>query len=437
MKLENNTFGKLELCLFLGLALSLPLFEGSKNVLLAFCLGFFLYRRFKLESSLKSSVLSQILLVFFVLSAIASLGAIYKEYDVKKIHDIFRYTLIGYIFVKTPLSKQSIYLILSVFIFSALIASSFAYYSISIGSKPAFELNSVGHINHSSIYLLLIVGLMLPFFLQNLAVFKKNIYKLLFTVTTLTLVLILFDTDSRATFIGFWMLLVVVVLLDFSINKKINIFLIMFAAFYVSWALVSPPDVVSKFSVRAAQVENHENKMSPRERIWYTAVAVWKKEPIFGIGFGNFSVITPQKMQELYSGHIEKAPDGNKLLYKSHHAHNRYVNTLVEGGVIGLLALIIFLVGSGYLFLRKFKYAFDSSNPSSGIFWLIGTNSLLIVSVVGLFNTTIHHEHGMLAIILIAISCNYNNKLTPNIIESTLSHKPGDGRYVSEKVRVV
>ena len=92
-------------------------------------------------------------------------------------------------------------------------------------------------------------------------------------------------------------------------------------------------------------------------------------------------------------------------MFYTSHAHNRFVNTLVEGGLLGLLGLLILVVGVGGLLRRNVKYISSRTDTNNAVFWVIGANSLIVVTVIGLFNTTLHHEHGILAMILIAVSC--------------------------------
>ena len=67
-------------------------------------------------------------------------------------------------------------------------------------------------------------------------------------------------------------------------------------------------------------------------------------------------------------------------------------------------------MGTANLLRKNLKYALNQSNPEAMVFWLAGVNTLITVIVVGIFNTTLHHEHGLLAMILIALSCSYFDK---------------------------
>jgi hypothetical protein len=48
---------------------------------------------------------------------------------------------------------------------------------------------------------------------------------------------------------------------------------------------------------------------------------------------------------------------------------------------------------------------------TSAAFWVIPATSMAIVTVIGLVNTTIHHEHGLLTMMLFGLSFNFLNRL--------------------------
>jgi hypothetical protein len=89
------------------------------------------------------------------------------------------------------------------------------------------------------------------------------------------------------------------------------------------------------------------NTPAPREKLWNAAVYGLKKEPVFGIGFGNYSIIDPEQLGLWFPD--EDFTD-NKQFYYSSHAHNRFLNSAVEGGDIWFRWLDA-AIGGAWLFV--------------------------------------------------------------------------------------
>jgi O-antigen ligase len=107
--------------------------------------------------------------------------------------------------------------------------------------------------------------------------------------------------------------------------------------------------------------------------------------PLFGTGLGTFQHIFP-----MYK------PDGIIMFYQ--HAHNDYVEILLEFGIIGAFLMLVFLGLAGRHILcvrwrgreRYLKAAFVASLASMGVFSLfdfnlhIPSNAILLSFILGL-----------------------------------------------------
>lgn len=398
MKSNVRSLLRLEFYTLCALAFSLPLLEGPKHLFCLIYLGLFCYRTLKYRDTFESSPLGKYILFFIATSIISSIGATYNGYDVVKLHDIIRYSLIGWMILHTPLSKRQLYTICAALIASTLIACSEAYYLLHTGQEKYFELRSVGHINHSAIFILLIMGITLPLLLiQN----NRKIVWVCFFILNLIIAYFLLLTNSRATFIG--LILIAIILFSIIIfkNKKLIPIILISSTLLISAIAINPPSVVNKF---IGLHKYYSGKTTPREKSWNTSYYAWKKEMLFGVGYGNYRIISSDKMREWYKNSSIDFSNKTHFIYLPH-AHNRYINTLAEGGLIGLLGLLtLFTAILHHLLISGKKLYLKNENV---FFWLLGANTLSTVAIVGLFNTTLHHEHGLLAMILIGISFNY------------------------------
>src|SRR5271157_2764503 len=130
-----------------------------------------------------------------------------------------------------------------------------------------------------------------------------------------------------------------------------------------------------------------QSGISSNERllVWSASLTAFRGFPVFGTGLGTFQHIFP-----MYK------PDGIAMFYQ--HAHNDYIEILVELGIIGALLTLVFLgfVGKHVLSVawtrrdRYLKAAFVASLASMGVFSLfdfnlhIPSNAILLSFVLGL-----------------------------------------------------
>ena len=389
-------FTSLEFFCLCFLALMLPLLEAPKNIASLLYLIVWVARLATLGThGLKKTSYDLIIAVFLGGNIIATIGAASKGYDTSDIVDIVRYSLIAWMLLHTTLSRKQILALISLLLLSALLGTAQGYWDLLQGNKQLFELHSVGHVNHSSIYLLLITGAILPFMLNN----KFSRWKKIITaISLLVLLLALFETNSRATFIGFVFILAVLFAVSMKHHRKLASLTFAIVVVFTVYSIWNTPPIINKF---IAKSHAYGNQLKPREKLWNVAYAVWKKEPVFGIGYGSYKGINAQRLQRWYKGSDIDFSDDSHYMYLSH-AHNRYLHTLAEGGLIGLFSLLFLLAGATFVLWNQ-RTALQRPGDRLS-FWLVGFNTLSAITIVGLFNTTLHHEHALLSMMLLMLS---------------------------------
>jgi len=105
-----------------------------------------------------------------------------------------------------------------------------------------------------------------------------------------------------------------------------------------------------------------------RSEIWRTAGRLIPAYPIWGTGFGTFSIATLRLFQ-----------DNGASVYE--HAENEYVEWLLEGGLIGLGLVLLALAGTIYLGLRAASKPQNRSDKGLIIAALVGVLGLSIQSL--------------------------------------------------------
>ncbi|MGD0235659.1 MAG: O-antigen ligase family protein [Syntrophorhabdales bacterium] len=130
-----------------------------------------------------------------------------------------------------------------------------------------------------------------------------------------------------------------------------------------------------------------QSGMSSHERllVWSASMTAFRDFPVFGTGLGTFQHIFP-----MYK------PDGITMFYQ--HAHNDYVEILLELGISGAFLMLVFLglAGKHILYVRwrgrerYLKAAFVASLVSIAVFSLfdfnlhIPSNAILLSFILGL-----------------------------------------------------
>jgi len=380
------------LCL---LAISLPIIEVTKNLasvllLVVYILHFVMHRK-----SLTRNILSHIILIFLLCSVVAAVGASINGYDSGKINDIIRYGLTGWIISQLPLQRRQVLVLLALLLSSCLVGIAHAYYHLHEGSKYALELQGVGYSNHTAIYLALILGLSAS--LLFMKPMKPRFYVAM-VIAIIVIIISIFESSSRATLIPLTFITLTSLTLLLFINKKLTILAAIALTIGGMYIIHQPPSIIQKALTKP--IISDEQQLMPRIRLWHVNYYMWKHAPIFGIGYGNHANIDADLAKNWFP---EVNFHNEKLFYFSSHAHNRYLNTLVEGGIVGLIGLLCLFIGLSYQLAKHILKQHADSLP----FYLIVTYTLLTNMLVGFFNTTLHHEHGLLTMMLICLCYRY------------------------------
>lgn len=113
---------------------------------------------------------------------------------------------------------------------------------------------------------------------------------------------------------------------------------------------------------------------------------------------GNFREISDARICKWLEAE-EKLFDTEKYFRPFSHAHNLYINMLAERGAVGLGSLLfpwrLRLELSG-------SCADQRSFPEHFLSWGAAFSAWFVSIVTGLANTTLHHEHALLSMVLLA-----------------------------------
>lgn len=235
-------------------------------------------------------------------------------------------------------------------------------WSIFTDDKAGRVFALIGNANFLAHYLLL------GFFLSLVLFYYDQRWKIFHSLLALAIVPAILFTGSRSAFIA---LVICLLVLSFyfiklwwseNIKKSLSLFFIVILVLFAGYPTLS--ERFTKYSFSDTTTET-------RLLAWQAGFEGWQDKPILGWGKNNFDIPFNKYINlDIYQG------AGTRMWFDK--AHNQYVDYLVEGGIIGFLAYLIFLA-LPIFYLKKIKL----EKHSSQIRWLLGMG--LLANAVFLF----------------------------------------------------
>jgi O-antigen ligase len=277
------------------------------------------------------------------------------------------------------------------------------YENLVIHSREFLEIHSVGHVNHSAIYLVMIFGAALGWFLSALNIKKETLQKKFQTILLGMLSLLFFISliigQSRGAF-GIGVILGLSIIILLGKNKKIRWIGI---ATIIGIILLT---VLLKTNIVQKQITNTENNnvLAFRDRVWNVSLEASRFSPLLGIGMSNWHFISLDQLKKSVESRGETV-DAEKYYFPGH-SHSFYLTALVERGIVGLIVTFIFMVAWVMSLIKNFVRAKRSDKET--LLWAGSFSAWVATFGIGLVNTTFHHEHAILACLLFALYLSYS-----------------------------
>ncbi|WP_370560485.1 O-antigen ligase family protein [Edwardsiella tarda] len=381
MMSSNSRVYSLTFWIYVWCAITLfvnPLLEAPKNIAMVLMLVFFIINVVK-NNTLNKYGRWDLFFLLFVASYFIGLPFASHLTKVNAITDIVRYMLFGWVIYRMNFPERErlglvFWATLGTVI--GLIYGAYSHYILLQGQY--WTLNSVGHVNHAAIYDAIITCMALSTLLAYWATFtftQRAIWVMMLLICLSYIVL----GESRATFGAVLVSMILLGVCHMRRNKKVIIAIAGITALIISISIAGGVRVV----VKQEGYETSNNILSYRDVIWRAGLDSVKQHPWFGVGKDNFRDV------KIYGR-------GFTDNHHASHAHNIYINTLTEGGVWGLFWQMVLFVSVAWTLLRFFPKKTSSSAHWANWGWCV--SALSITLIVGLVNTTFHHEHANLAI---------------------------------------
>jgi O-antigen ligase len=143
--------------------------------------------------------------------------------------------------------------------------------------------------------------------------------------------------------------------------------------------------------------------LSYRDKVWNVSLEASRFYPVLGIGLDNWKLIKRED--------IKKSVEARNKIYVADdyyfvgHSHNVYLTALVERGYLGLCVLLLLV----FAWLRQLvkTFALTRNDATAAYLWAGSFSAWLVTFGVGTVNTTLHHEHGILAFLFLGLYLSY------------------------------
>ena len=387
-----------ELGLLLAFAFFLPLLEFWKNVALvgyyvAWCVNRARARDFGGPWRASDTVVALWIAAAYLSAAFAGLD---PGLALRKTGDVAVSALLFWMVSRSGYGAREVRAVFGVLVLSAIVGVAVGVARLVTGAARSgtLQLYSVGHVNHSAIYLAIMLGLAASWVFARWPGWATGRRAVGLLCAALLFVALLAGASRAAVGMGG----VVLVLLGLVWWPRWRAPLAAIGA-----ALAVAAAVAGGFGAEVIQKQmaNAEagNVLSARDGIWRTALEAWRHEPWFGVGKTNFGLVDEPRLR----GWVEASGrtfEAGRYFYSSH-AHSLYANTLAERGGVGFATLLLVLGASLAALLRGRPRPADPAIAWTA--WGGAAAAWLVTAGVGAVNTTLHHEHGLLAALLLAL----------------------------------
>lgn len=396
LRIKSELRYPVEFFWLLGLAFFLPLFEAPKNLCWAGYLLTWLYNRFQARDwggpwERWDSLIATWIASGYLVAAFA--GIRHEEWSAA--NDILRYGSVLWLLKRSHHGERALLAILGTIVASTLAALAWGYWTLYVSkTDTALTLNSVGHVNHSAIYLAIAFGVALSF---ALAYWPRmsTASRVLAGLVALVLGFSVFATNSRAAAASA-VLFALLFTLALGARKGKGVWTSFLAVIFAATVLLAAnPAILEKTANQTAGGQ----ALAYRGDVWKNGMVEWRQFPLFGVGMGNFGRANLEQLQEwnkTQAWRIHPSAEGMMS-----HGHSLYVTALAERGLIGSAILFAVLFCWGAALMRAVPAVEDA--PLEWTLFGAALAGWFIAVAVGIVNTTLHHEHGILSVLLLGL----------------------------------
>jgi O-antigen ligase len=380
----------------------LPLFEAPKNVFSLFFLiawGLCAIRSGGLGAS------SPFDLPIAGLAALLWIAPLFSDFGdtIAPLSSAPRWTLLAlFVLASSRLNytRGQLIVLMGALMIGGVAAVSESFWAWSLNGKPYPEFRSVGHVNHSSMYSLIPLGVGIgALYPRQWWIKAIGIAAIVSTIAFLppskSLVGGVAVTTILMTGIVVWALR--------RWSFKGLVASICIAAILPIVAIETPP--AADFRAELMWRLKGNDIFSGRDKILNSALAVWGRHPLIGTGWFSFGPVTSEV--EVRAALVERGQEYEPNQYAHFpHGHNLWVTMLIERGLfgVGFVSVLLLLYFWTFLPLALSREQIEPDERGAALAALLVAVGF---AVAGLGNTTMMNEHGHAGMALIAVCYGY------------------------------
>ena len=379
---------RIELGALLALALFLPLYEAPKNIawlvyVLAWVANRARSRDFGGRADVWDWLIGGWMASGFVVAAFAGLHG--SEW--RGAFDIVRYGAVLGLLRRAQYTTKEQRTLFHALVASLVIGLALGHWRLWHEQSEFLELNSVGHVNHTAIYLAIMLGACGAWLFTGGGIVAAAV-ELLIIVSIVV-------SESRA---GIGVSLAMLLGLAAAWWPRSRRPLAAAAILVVGTVSVAWYGGAEFIQKHQANVQAH-NTLSFRDGIWRAAMVAWERYPLFGIGMDNYKLVTAERLKQWRRAAGKEFDPARYVEFP--HAHSLYINTLAERGVIGAAPVAAVLL-LWLFYLVRYRPRREAPDDD-WLWWGAAIAAWVVTAGVGLVNTTLHHENALLAAICLGV----------------------------------
>ncbi len=387
---------RFEQAALVGLGFVLPLLEAPKNLLWLAYVFLWLLNRARARDFGGAWDRWDTVIAAWIASGFLSipLGGI-STGDWSANNDVLRYGSVLWILKRSRYDEAALRPLFIALAAGTLAALAWGYYGIASHERYLLGLNSVGHVNHGAIYVAIVFGAVLA---AARAEWRSSTTpKQMLDLAVLAILAISLGVMQSRGALAAAAIAALVLLAIYSWRRGYGLRAIVVCGALgitaITVVLAVKPEMLEKRDRWGTQLAI----ISYRDVIWRTGLAAWREFPVFGVGTDNYSRIGLGDIERWSAARGEVF---DRTRYEpAPHAHNLFINTLAERGLVGLLSLGALLL----ILLAELLRGIPQSNapPAHWAWWGGAASAWLISVLVGAVNTTLHHEHALLSVLFV------------------------------------
>lgn len=394
----KNSFEKAEIGLLAVLCFSLPLWEAPKNLAWLAYAAVWIFNRARRRDfggpwGGWDTLIAAWIASGYIVAAFAGLHG--SEW--RGAGDLLKYGSLFWLVKRARYSDKEIIALLGTLVASTVIGLAQGYWRLwsGTGKSGTLQLNSVGHVNHTAVYIAIMLALCASWLFARWRAWRAGPRAAALAICALVLVSLVV-TASRDSIVAGLLALIALGIAWWPKWRTPLVAAVATMAVVIAVAFSLGLQAVRKFEENLAA---GTGPLSLRDSIWRTGLVAWQRYPLFGVGMDNYSAITQERVKGWLA---ESGKPYDAARYQPYpHAHSLYINTLAERGVFGL-GVLVAVLGAWLAAL----WGLRPRPPEDDLAWLLwgGAAGAWFVSVVaGTLNTTLHHEHAILALLLLGL----------------------------------